>query len=725
MTELQEFLRMIYRRRLTLIIVPLITVVAAFFLVRNLPDVYASHTRIATGLVDKSQQMLSGALEQEPRVSQEFDNLIQMLQLKKIINQVSYKLILHDLNNSDSAFRKPSTLLNELNPAAKQHAKDVYTYKYNHMEELSLWDKDEEGLSKVLRSMHYDYGSLTQKLTVYRQGGGDYITLEFESDNPRLSAFVLNTLTQEFINNYNNIIATNRSKAVNYLDSLLREKQAVMNDKMQALKNYKIQNRVLNLNEQAKSLYGQIADFETKREMAERDVVAYTAALKNIDSKFDPSQRQYLESAMSGINQDIIVTKQQLSDANQQYVQSGFDPKYAAGVDSLKAKLTEEINLSSDKYIYSPLVAKENLVTQKLTLETSLELSKNSIESINGELVRLNQKLDKLVPNEAVIQSLEDDIDVASKEYLEILGRYNTESMQAGPAIQLRQVEKAMPGDLQPNKKILLVILSGIISFVFCVVVLFVLFYFDNSVNNPEQLANATGLPVVGYLNKVKNDHLDLNKIWGIQSADVSMQLFKDLLRDIRFEVETDLHYGKVVAVTSFSGGKGKTFVALSLAYAFARINKKVLVIDGNFHHNNISQTMKPPDTLDQFLQTGKQPETPAGGYISILGNNSGDMSLFELQDYNKIKERMMQLRTAFDIIIIETDSLEAMGKAKEWVTFADKLLCVFEAGYPVVNAEKPHIAYLKSIGSQFTGLVLNRVSDPMVLNTAIAEIKK
>ncbi|MHA4875257.1 hypothetical protein, partial [Enterococcus faecium] len=86
----------------------------------------------------------------------------------------------------------------------------------------------------------------------YRANNSDFIDLDFEGDTPTYTAFVLNTLCKEFINYYTSVTKENQVKAVNFLDSLLKRKKANMDTLMSNLKNYKINNRVLNLNEQAK-----------------------------------------------------------------------------------------------------------------------------------------------------------------------------------------------------------------------------------------------------------------------------------------------------------------------------------------------------------------------------------------------------------------------------------------------------------------------------------------
>jgi succinoglycan biosynthesis transport protein ExoP len=710
MTEILNFIKVLLRHKLILIVIPVIAVVITYFFVSQMPNKYVSKSRLATGIVDNSENIgLGQAPLQGAAASQEFDNLIQMMTLKKIVNQVSYQLIIHDLG-ADIPFRKKSSLVQELDRNAIRHAKEVYKRKYEGEQELSLWDNDESGLYKVLQSMKYDYESLKKSLLIYRVGSSDFITVEFESENPKLSAFVVNMLCKEFIQSYSLTIRSSRYKAIAFLDSMLLQKQNLMEEQMTALREYKIKNRVLNLNEQAKSLYGQIADFETRREIAKKDVAGYGAALKNIDHKFDPADRKYMESALVGINQEIENTKEELKDANQAYISNGFQQPYKTQMEALQKKLNVQIATASDKYAYNPMAAKENLVSQKLSLETSREVSANSIAVINEEIARLNRKLDVLVPNEAEIESYEKQIDITSREYIELLAKYNAISTGPGSEMHIRQLEPAMPGTALPSKKMLLIILSGIISFAFCVIVLFVLFMLDRSVTDVRTLANETNLPVLGYLNQVRGKELDFSKIWNTNS-NKSILLFKDLLRSVRFEIESDLDKNqKIVVITSLLPDEGKTFFTISMAYALIRANKKVLVIDGNFINPTITQTVSATQYLDDLLRNRETLQP--GSTLDVIGNKGEDISLLELAGENEIQERLQQLKQDYDVVLIETGALSNRSITKEWMMFADKVVCVFESGNNIISSQQHSIVYLQQLGSVFCGWVLNKVTD-------------
>ncbi|MEO7531736.1 MAG: Wzz/FepE/Etk N-terminal domain-containing protein, partial [Sediminibacterium sp.] len=597
--EITKFLKLLRRHIFVLIIIPLLTVIITYFLVRQLPSTYTSKTRIATGLVDQSKQVLNlQDMLQDSKTSQEFSNLMQMFQLKKVYDQVSYKLILHDLT-SPAPFRKPSPLLKDLNRDAIDHAIEVYTKLYEKSEALLLSDPDQRGLNMVLVSMGYDEGSLRRTMSIYRINNSDFVDIEFECENPLLAAFVANQHCFEFINFYTNSLKANQQRTVTFLDSLQKKRKSEVDDEIQSLREFKIRNRILNLPEQAKILYSQITDFETKYDIAKKDIDSYTGALRDIDNKFNPSDRQYLQSTTTKINQDILASSNQLKILNDRYIRNNYDDRDKRKIDSLKAVLTEQINESTDKYIVNPLAGKENLVIQKINLQVSLNLAKYSVNTLKQQLDNLNTRFDSMVPRGASLDQYQAQIDQSSKEYLDALNKYNQTSLASDFSTELKQIEYALPGTASPSKKMLLVILSAVISFTFCVATLFILFYFDDHIKTPAELANKSGYPVLGSLPFVDKTSLDLRKVWNNESGDTENEEYRDMVRSLRFEIDAALGGQKKLAVTSIEDTEGKTFAILNLAYAYARTNKKVLVIDGNFDRPGISEIIKPSFFLE------------------------------------------------------------------------------------------------------------------------------
>jgi uncharacterized protein involved in exopolysaccharide biosynthesis len=689
----------------------MIAVFITYFLVRKLPDTFKSRSRVSTGLVDQSQQFLEkNKAQDENKVSQQFGNLIEMIKSKKIFDQVSFQLMVHDLT-TDKPFRAPSKLLTEIGPEARAHALKVFKERIVSNQPLSLFDKDQFGLNQLLISMGYDAASLEKKVLIYRVNSSDFIDYEYESENPFLSAFVINTMVNEFIDFYSNYIKENQQKAVNFLDMMMRKKFDSLNAKTRLLRDYKIRNRVLNLDEQAKSLYTQIADFESKVQVAKKDVESLEGAIRGIDKKFSPQDRRYLESVVVDINQSILATREKLRQVTNDLVKSNFNPRIQQKQDSLKALLEEQILLSTDRLLVSPLANKQFLVQQKMNLEVTLDQVRSSIPPLNDELRRLNEKFDVLVPHEALIQSYEGSVDVAGKEYLDIQNRFNETSLESSMNVQLRQIEMAMPGPAQPSKKLLLVALAGIISFIFCLAALFVIFYLDDSIQNATELANKTHLPVLAYLPYINTAMLDLTNLWKNGEGNRVTIAFKNLLRSLRFEIEREMGHKKLLVMTSLSDGEGKTLISLGLAYAYSMVNKRVLVIDGNFDQPTITATTGTNMYLEDYLKNRiTLSEIIKDGRVSVLGNRGGDTSIFEFCDESIVKPKLAYLRDVFDIIIIEAPAMDKLNKSREWIILADKVVGIFGAGTTIKNGKNQSVQYFYDMGDNFAGWALNKV---------------
>ncbi|RFZ94532.1 lipopolysaccharide biosynthesis protein [Mucilaginibacter conchicola] len=709
--ELGNFFKLLWKRRLLLIVIPVITVVAAFFAIRSLPDKFISSSQIATGIVDQSRQLLDtdpNASSKEQSIAHEFSNLVEIMKLKTLINQVSYQLILHDLTSSEQ-FKTESKLFKSMNPAARSHAIEVFKEKFEKREPLSFYNRDENGLNELLRSMKYDERELRKNLYINRDEDSDFITVSYESENPQLSAFVVNVLCTQFIDYYTNTVRKNENDAVTYLLKQLNEKRDTLNKKTTELQDYKIKNGILNLDEQSKSIYDQIMVFNDRKQQAEKDVASNNGAIRQLNAKFTPEERGYIEATVNKYNQAVTNTQEQLHILNDRYVRSGFDPKLKGALDSLQAKLTEQINQTSDKYISNPLTSKDELVRQKITLEINRDMAQSSIRAISRSLDELNAKFNRLVPFDATVKTYNYDIDIASKEYLDVLNKYNQTNLQSTFSIKLRQVEQAVPDAAEPSKKILLIAVAGIVAFVICVIVLFISWFFDDTIKHPADLVKRTHLPLLGHLNTVDGT-LDLRKLWDVENRE-RMRLFKELTRSLRFEIDQELKGDKILAVTSLINHEGKSVAGISLAYSYAMINKKVLLIDGNFENPTLTEVIQPRVFVEEYFKNNPDNYNSIAATTNVMGTHGGDVTLLELSDENFIRTRFNELKMKYDVIIIETPPLSSLNKSKEWILFANKVVAIYEANKGIAKWQQNDVEYLRNLNGKFAGWVLNKTN--------------
>lgn len=709
MMDIRAFLRIVNRYKWILLIVPIIAATVTYYLVRNMPKEYKSQARISTGIIDPSQQLASNLSSAYFSQGQQFGNIMEMMKMKKMMSLLSYNLILHDLENPKQAFRPESEEIKKLSLDDRKAVIDIFRNKLNSSQILSLSDNDGKyKLMDLVNSIGYGQASFDKNLLVSRKDNSDFIDVDYMSENPQLSAFVVNTFTSEFIYKYGANVNSNETKSIVILDSILKEKENAMNFKNSELKAFKMKNGVLNVNSQSQLVYAQISSNEELRAKAIREIQSLTGAISGIDDRLRSGQNEVTRKALVSDNTEIIALKNQIQVANERYVDNNFNAEDKKQIDELQKKLSGLIASSSRYALEDPKANRQSLIQQKMQMQVTLDLAKNSLSSINQELQAAKSRYNRMVPFDAGILNYERDADIATKDYLEALNKSSQISLESNTGLKLQIAQLGMPGPPEPSKRTSFVAISGVASLLVCLLTLLIIFLLDRSVNTSEQLELATGSLVMGKLNIVKESFPNIKSIWSSSFAIKEYDLHKDQLRSIRFELDKDfgLNGCKILGITSLSNGVGKSFLSSSLAYAFAKTSRKVLLIsEDNLEGNHSATELIPHQTFEKFLM---KREIQVEDLITVLNINPNNDSLFEIQNFNNLKLRFEELKDEFDLIIIDIESLKEANKAKEWLLFTDRIVAVFKAGDGIQYADQKGINYLKG-HKGFMGWVLNK----------------
>lgn len=203
---------------------------------------------------------------------------------------------------------------------------------------------------------------------------------------------------------------------------------------------------------------------------------------------------------------------------------------------------------------------------------------------------------------------------------------------------------------------------------------------------------------------------LNLKQIWDSKEISPDLLIFKNQIRQVRFEIENELQ-GNVVVVTSLCPLEGKSFLVMNLAAALMIISKKVLIIDGNFSNPSISNTYSSTLYFEDFLTDGIIVQAPSEAGITILKNRGGDASLMELTTEEVMDKRINLLKREFDIVLIDATSFHGISQIKEWISLSDDVVGVFNFGGEINKKHKKHIKYLHDV-EKFRGWVLNKSTE-------------
>lgn len=711
MIDITAFLRFIKRR---LWIVALVTsgcLIITYFLVKNLPDQYVSEAQIVTGIADRAQEILGASTNDYYRLTQQFNSLTEMMQSKNVLSKLSTRLMLHDLDRPENAFRPLPEELAKLTAEQRLEVIQWYKQRLGKRETLSLLDNGKYPFYDYIGLMGYDDESLLENLSVVRRGETDIINVKFKSESSSLSVFVVNTLSKEFMGHYYQTATQSESNTMDLLDSMLLEKKRIMDEKNAMLRSYKSSSGVVNINAQAEALYNQIAEYETKRSQALSDVQSVGGAIARINQKLKDADDTDVNSVVARDNNELLRLGREIEVANQRYVDNNFRPEDRQVVDSLERLRSHIVANISNKQLNNPQATRQDLIQQRTTLEIELARAENSISAIERDLASLKNRYYTMAPAEAGVQDLEREAQLSVEEYTEALNRFNQANTENAARLRMRIIQEGLPGLPEPSKKNLYLAGSGAASMAICFAAFLIFFLLDNKIADSQQLQAKTGQKVLGALNLVNEKNKDLRTIWETTQETAGYQVYKDLIRALRFDISRTMseNQWKVLGVTSISNSEGKTFVASSLAYAFALTGKKVLMIGDDCH--DLASLIANEDKVgaNQFEKFLVKKEIKAEDLITVLKRNPDNTSLMELRDSKNLIAGFEVLRNTFDIILIDINSLKDINRAKEWLMFTDCSLAVFKAGNSIEESDRGFMNYILELKG-FMGWVLNQV---------------
>lgn len=713
--NIKEFLNLIAKYKWLIIAIPAITLFVTYLFVKNLPKQYKSQAKLSTGLLDPSRQVAPDVPSYSGpdlliKINQQFTNIMDIMTMPKNMSILSYRLILHDLRNPKEAFQVQSDDVKALSTEQRQAAIRGFEERAAKKQVLTPFDNYDVKYYNLVKSMGYDAAVISKNLSISHEDNSDFVTVEFTSQNTMMSVFVVNTLSEDFINNYSMDLVSNKNQSILVLDSLLKKKETVMNEKNQQLKEYKIKNEVLNLDKQSAIVYQQIIDYENKKSQAIINLQSLQSALKNVNDKLNnPALDKYLGAEVSADNQAIITLRNKVQAANDDYIDGGFKPAAKKKVDSLQQMLGAQLVKANDQYVADPVIAKQTLVQNRISIGIDLEKTRASIQDIDNELTKLDAKFSGMVPFDAGVQKFERDADVATKEYLDLLNRYNQTNLDKNIGLRLQLEQEGVPTVAEPSKKLIFMALSAIASFAICFCVLFVIHVLDHSINNKKQLAAATKGKVIGELNYIKPENRDIDEIWKNAEQSKEMLTYKNLLREVRFEIDKSLASGnqKVLGLTRLHPENFTIFSAVSLAYGFARLDKQILLIGNSEMAEEIQKWNIPTNqSLKNVLNTLTLQKN---NLITFLNKDLEGISLLENKDNPSITQIFNGLKNEFDLIIIYLDAVNSVSDVKEWIQFTEKYLATFMAGNSLSERDKEAVRSLNS-DDKFIGWLINGV---------------
>lgn len=729
--ELIWFLRELLKRWRVLVFTLLIAVGATYLLTMQTPKVYKTTARMAAGIADESKASLEDTKELTSSylIQTKFSNLIELIESRTVFNLVSYSLLHHDLTDPNPFRLTPRQLLEIPEQTKTETVALLKTFLESSASMLEN-DPRQEHVRHWIEELKYTQKDLQKVTRIDRVETSDFITVDAEAESPELAAFIANTICEQFLRYYGELRKGKNASTIDFFERLVRDKKAELDAKVNELKKYKMDHEIINLYEQTKSLVNQISSLEIIREEENKRIPSLRRAISDIEERFTSKEKSFIEAGLGPSHGRIAQLKQQVQDLNLRLIASGYtDQKIRDSLGRTKDELYEIVKSTSDKLLVDPNVPKQELVLKKLNNELELSMAVQSVESIDKELKRLKKIVEAYAPCEAMISSYEREINVIAEAYLTILNRltYARLEAQSTGSAQITQ-RAATPQSAEPSKRFLLIAVAGAGSVVLGIVAIVLVLYLDLTIKTPRQFVQRSDLELLGTINKVSAEKLDLRELFLGEPKQYDELMFQNLLRTFRQHFLEKAPARGIILFTGNHRREGKTTLLICLAFSLKLIGKKILLVDTNFRSPDLTRIFGAKPLLEA-VAAGEVSVKEGISHsslreIDVLGCRGVNTTPSEVGGRFSLAELLATLKTSYDYVFIEGPSLLRYSDSKELAQMADAAVLVFQANTTVQEDDTSAFLYAQSLGVKFLGAVLNKVL-PENLEGLYGEVEK
>jgi polysaccharide biosynthesis transport protein len=711
--DLLTIFKILYRRKWIILGIPFLAAVLAVILTAGYKRTYRSTAQLSTGFTISPEAKVIAERFNLYEVDVNFNNLIETINSPRVFTLLSYRLLVHDLSGKEEPFKNVNELRSKNPLLAKINAAEIIKIveqKLSSMSVMNSYVEEERSVRDVLDAFGYDYESLKKILNIARVKGTDYVSVMALTENPYQSAFMVNTLCDEFLRYNTSVITARSDEAVQTFSKLVEQKKNELDAKNEELRLFKSSNSLLNLSAESESKISQISQLETQRQDEDKNLRSIGLQLEDVNQKIAAGQG----NAPTFSNADIVELRKRISILNQQYIATGSkDKQLLDSLNSLRAKQQRMVASVQS----TPAQDVDALIAKKNDLEVQQRIAQQNLTAVESLLDRLKRNVGGYASKEAQILALEREVNAASEEYRAAQEKYNKSldvALASGNSI--RQVLFGQPAsDPEPSKRLIITGLSGISTFVLCILVIVLVEYIDVSIKSSSQFVSSTGLNLIGMLNELDFQKITLHDLFRLkrEQLDKDSNVFRELLRKLRFELDQKGH--KIYLVTSTKPGEGKTSVINALSLVLSYSGAKVLLIDANFSNNSLTRKFKTSVVLETVFSTQEpnpskfSTKTPIQG-VDIIGCRGGNYSPNEVFDQDQLNNFIKRASTGYDYVFLEGSSLNHYSDSRELSYYVDGVIAVFSARSVIKQVDKESIDFLKSLGNKCVGAVLNVV---------------
>ncbi len=592
--------RFLYKIRWYLVILPMIALIVAWFMTRNMERLYDTNTTIYTGMITgyNLDGSSNGSLGGNPQVN--INNLMLIITTDNTIHEVALRLFsrcmmygnLNKDNNYISAehFRQLNATVPAEVKALINHNSEAQTYANLKAYEKPSQDNYVFGILNY--HPYFGINNITSNLKVMQLGFSDIIDIGYTANDAGIAYNTLDILNEVFARQYQQLRFGETSNVIRFFEREVARLYKILTNAEDDLIRYNISKRIINYGEQTK----QLASLEAQQQNFRNDqLLNYTTskALMDYMERQLGNRAQVIRSNKEFTNQvrDISRIQSRISNLRLMSSEGGAQNNEAqeelakAQRDLQKAtsrvsQLTKDIEAST--FSTNTGVKSEDMITR--WLEQMLLLEKTKAEMTATDIMKNNLDRQYLfyAPIGATLARKDRHIGFIEGNYMSMLSALNAARLRQQnlkmSTATLRVLNPPMfPLNAQPTNRIMILLGAFLLTFMLTALWFLIIEMLDRTLRDRMRSERITKVPVMGCFPKESNlRYRRFNKT----IADMAMkQLSKTLLPHFKEGQQN------VLNLISTDSGNGKSYLSQELENYWISIGLQVrrLTYDEDF----------------------------------------------------------------------------------------------------------------------------------------------
>jgi len=591
--------RFLFKIRWYLIILPLIALIVAWFMTRNMERVYDTNTTIYTGMI--TGYNIEGGVGTAGGQSQtNMTNLILLISTDDTIHEVSLRLFGRCMmygnpnkdNNYISAehFRQLSNTVPSDVKALINHNSENATYANLKAYERPSQDNYLFGLLNY--HPYFGINNITARLKVMQLQKSDIIDIGYSANDAGIAYNTLDILNEVFARQYSQLRYGETNNVIKFFEREVARLYRILTNAEDDLIRYNIEKRIINYGEQTKVLAGLDGGQKTSDNELIKNMTTTRALMDYLERQLG-DRAKIIKANKEFTNQITDISRIQSRISNLSLMSSeGSGSGVESQLELAKAErmlqdATSNVrslvkDIEAGTYSTETGVKANDMISRWLEQVLLLEKTKAELSAQDIMRAKLDKEILYYAPIGATIARKDRHIGFIEGNYMEMLRALNSarlrqKNLQMTTAT-LRVLNPPMfPMNAQPTNRIMILLGAFLLTFLMTAMYFFIVELLDRTLRDRMRSERITKIPVMGCFPKESTlRYRRFNKT----IADMAMrQLSKTLLPHFKEGQQN------VLNLLSTDAANGKSYLAQELENYWISIGLQVrrLTYDEDF----------------------------------------------------------------------------------------------------------------------------------------------